>query len=83
MNGLSTLGVIVAALVGGLLFLTIGSILGAFFGGLAGVIVGFVFDESVVPVVNYLLPGFTMWQVGAFLGFVSMFFRSPNVKADK
>lgn len=52
-------------------------ILGTLFGAISGWIVGWFFGETVLHVLaSFGVTGVTMWQLGAFLGFVGPFFRS-------
>ena len=62
-----------------LLVIFIGIILGTFIGALTGWIVGWFFGDTILSIFAYIgIKGFSMWQIGAFLGFVSGFFRSVN-----
>ena len=46
-------------------------------GAFVGWLVGLFFDETILGIFACLgITGFKMWQIGAFLGFVSGFFRS-------
>ena len=49
---------------------------GALFGGISGWIVGLVFNESVTLIMNTYIPEFTMFQIGAALGWIGSFFRA-------
>lgn len=63
----------VAALVPMILIILAGS----FFGGLGAWIVGWVFGDTILSIFAVLgLHGFTMWQIGIFLGFFGSYFRT-------
>lgn len=48
-----------------------------FMGALAGYIVGLVFGDTILGILGQMgLHGITMWQLGAFLGFVGGFFKT-------
>lgn len=52
------------------------AILGTLFGAITGWLVGLAFSDSVLGVLSSLhVYNVTMWQFGAFLGFVGGFFR--------
>ena len=53
----------------------------AFFGALAGVAVGLFFEDAIMWSLarfGVSTEGMTMWQLGACLGFVGGFFRTPG-----
>lgn len=53
------------------------SIIGTLFGAITGWLVGLVFDDAILHVLSALhIYGVTMWETGAFLGFVGGFFRN-------
>jgi hypothetical protein len=58
-----------------------------FFGAVAGWIVGLFFGDTILGVVSQFgLRGITMWQFGAFMGFVGGFLKTKvtaEVKAAK
>jgi hypothetical protein len=57
----------------------LGSIVGAF----AGWLVGLLFGETILGILESLgISGFAMWQIGAFLGFISGFFKKFNTKKE-
>lgn len=52
-------------------------ILGTLLGAVTGWIVGLFFSETILSVLaGFGAQGFTMWQLGAALGFIGPFFRS-------
>lgn len=51
-------------------------ILCAAFGALAGIVVGWLFGETITAIFAQLGVRAEMWQLGAFLGFTGGFFRS-------
>ena len=52
-------------------------IMGTLFGAISGWIVGWFFGETVLgALAAFGVQGVTMWQLGAFLGFVGPFFRA-------
>ena len=65
------------------LFVIFGTLLGA----VAGWIVGLVFSDTILGVLAQLgVKGITMWQFGAFMGFVGGFLKtkvSATVKNEK
>lgn len=65
----------VALLVVGLM-LILACIIGTAFGALAGLIVAFFFPNTTAAVLAALGIKLALWQVGAALGFVSMFVKS-------
>ncbi len=60
----------------GLAAVLIMPMLGALIGGVCGLIVSVFFGNAILAVAHHFAPGVTMWQLGAFLGFVSAFFRT-------
>ena len=79
----STFGVAALAIGGVFVFV----ILGTLFGGIAGWIVGLVFGDTILGIAGQLgIKSVTMFQLGAFLGFVGGFLKtkvSAEVKAAK
>lgn len=70
-------GVIAALLI--VVVVLLSTIVGAFVGWL----VGLFFGETILGIFACLgITGFKMWQIGAFLGFVSGFFR-PSISSKK
>lgn len=68
---------LLAASVVGFLVVFLLAIIGTLFGAITGWLVGLVFDDSILGTLSALhIYGLTMWQFGAFLGFVGGFFRS-------
>lgn len=68
----------------GLVFLAIfGCILSTLAGGISAWLVGLFFEKTILGVLATLgIKGLTMFQVGAFLGFIAGFFRpAVNVKS--
>lgn len=67
---------IIGALVLLALLLFFAPILGTLVGAGVGTVVGWWFGSDLLPIFARLgLAGFSMWQLGAFLGFVGGFFR--------
>jgi hypothetical protein len=67
----------IAALTIGTLALVIMIILGPLVGALSGLIVGIFFSTPILNVLSAMgIEGITMWQLGAFLGFVGGFFKA-------
>ena len=59
---------------GGIMFLVI---LGPLFGAFAGWVVGLFFGDTILGIASQLgIRNVTMWQLGAFLGFVSGFLKT-------
>ena len=60
-------------------------ILGTLFGAVGGWIVGLFFGDTILTIFAMLgIKGVTMFQIGAFLGFVGGYFRTTSAeKADK
>ena len=59
-------------------FMTFG-IITTFLGAFSGWFVGLFFEETILGILSSLgVSGFSMWQIGAFLGFVGGFFRMTN-----
>lgn len=59
--------------------LFVAPLLGIVFGSLAGWVVGLFFSETILGMAAAVgVTGFEMWQIGAALGFISMFFRVAN-----
>ena len=61
-------------------------ILGTLFGGIAGWIVGLFFTDTIMTTLARFgidVSGMSMWQLGATLGFISGFFKSSGIKANK
>lgn len=68
-----------AAVFFGGLFIII--ILGPLVGGVAGWVVGLLFGEIILSIAGQLgIKGVTMFQLGAFLGFIGSFLKSPPTK---
>ena len=64
----------VALGIGGIFFFII---LGTLFGALAGWTVGLVFGETILGILSQLgVKNVTMWQFGAFMGFVGGFLKT-------
>lgn len=64
------------------LFMIFG-ILTTFMGAFSGWFIGLFFGETILGILSSLgITGFSMWQIGAFLGFVGGFFRT-TVTAKK
>lgn len=61
--------------------------LGTFCGAIAGWVVGLFFEREILGVADQLgLHNVTMWQLGAFLGFVGAFLKTKvdtTVKSEK
>ena len=58
------------------LYALCGTIIGAF----TGWVVGLFFGKPILAILAAIgIEGFTMLQIGAFLGFVGSFFRSVNI----
>jgi hypothetical protein len=56
-----------------------GAIAGTLFGSIAGGIVSLFFNETILTVLMALgIKGISLWQLGAFLGFVSDFFSRKS-----
>ena len=54
-------------------------IIGVLFGAISGYIVGLFFSESILGVLNQTgIEDVSMWQLGAFLGFVGGSFKSSK-----
>lgn len=74
----------IALFLGGVFFFVI---LGTLMGGLAGWTVGLVFGDTILGIFAQLgIKGVTMFQIGAFLGFVGGFLKtkvSAEVKPAK
>jgi len=74
---------IIAALVlgfGNLVFLTIQ---GPLVGALSGLIVGIFFSAPILHTLSaFGVDGVTMWQLGATLGFVGVFFKAVIAKVE-
>lgn len=63
--------------------IAISCIASAFFGGVAGWIVGFVFEDTILGILAQMgITNVTMFQVGAFLGFVTSFLKE-TIKVSK
>ena len=63
-----------AVMVGGIFFFVI---INTFMGGLAGWVVGLVFGETILSILAQLgIHGVTMFQFGAFMGFVGGFLKT-------
>lgn len=53
------------------------------FGGIVGWVTGIFFGTTILAILNQVgVHGFTMWQIGLFLGFVSAFFVSTVGKKE-
>ena len=51
-------------------------VLNVFIGAVSGWIVGLFFGNAILGILSQIgVSGFSMWQIGAFLGFISGFFR--------
>ena len=51
-------------------------VLNVFIGAVSGWIVGLFFGNTILGILDQIgINGFSMWQIGAFLGFISGFFR--------
>lgn len=58
----------------------LGCIIGTLFGAFSGWLIGLFFENTIIGILASLgITGFKMWQIGAFLGFVSGFFKSTTV----
>lgn len=65
---------IMAMTIGGIFFFVI---LGTLFGGLAGWLVGLVFGDTILGIAAQLgIKGVSMFQFGAFMGFVGGFLKT-------
>ena len=63
--------------------IVISCIASAFFGGVTGWIVGFVFEDTILGILAQMgITNVTMFQVGAFLGFVTSFLKE-TIKVSK
>jgi hypothetical protein len=63
------------------LALFLGPLIGILTGAFVGWVVGWFFSETILGILYFLgIAGFSMWQVGAFLGFVGSFFRTYSNK---
>lgn len=59
-------------------------ILGPLVGALSGLIVGIFFSTPILNVLSAMgVDGVTMWQLGAFLGFVGGFFKAVVTNGSK
>ncbi len=60
------------------LLIVVGVLLSTLVGAFVGWLVGLFFGETILGFFAGLgITGFKMWQIGAVLGFISGFFRSP------
>ena len=67
---------LLAASIIGFLVVFLLAVVGTLFGAITGWLVGLVFEDSILGTLSALhIYGLTMWQLGAFLGFVGGFFR--------
>lgn len=58
--------------------------LGTLFGGIAGWMVGMFFGDTILGIAGQLgIKGVTMFQLGAFLGFVGAFLRTTVSSSSK
>lgn len=74
----------------GIVIGALGAIIGTFFfliilntllGAISGWVVGLVFGETILAIFAKIgITGFTMFQIGAFLGFVGSFFKTSYHK---
>ena len=56
------------------------AIFGVLIGVISGWFVGLFFGDTILAIFAAIgIKGFAMWQIGAFLGFVSSFFRMTTV----
>ena len=56
------------------------AVIGTIIGALTGWVVGIFFGTPILAILSAIgIEGFTMAQIGAFLGFVGSFFRSVNI----
>ena len=56
------------------------AVIGTIIGALTGWVVGIFFGTPILAIFSTIgIEGFTMTQIGAFLGFVGSFFRSVNI----
>lgn len=70
-------GVILAAGTAALFILLV--IFSTLAGAVVGWVVGWFFGDTILGIMNQLgIHGITMWQLGAFLGFVGSFFRTST-----
>ena len=70
-------GVAIVALLGILIRL------GTLFGAIAGWVVGIFFGDTILGILSQLgVHNVTMWQFGAFMGFVGGFLRTTVTKKD-
>ena len=52
-------------------------IVAVFFGAFLGWFIGLFFGETIIGIFAQIgIVGFSMWQIGAFLGFISCFFKN-------
>lgn len=59
------------------LLLFVACLVGTIFGAIGGWVVGIFFSETILGILAQLgVSGVSMWQLGAFLGFVGSFFRT-------
>ena len=73
---LGALGAVIAVL--GLMI-----ILSTLMGAVCGLIVGLFFGDTILGIAGQIgIHHVTMWQLGAFLGFVGSFFRSHTARDD-
>lgn len=73
----------IAVFIVGLLFLILWPIVSVFMGAVTGWIVGLCFGTTILSILTQLgITDITMWQVGAFLGFVAAYFRSTFAKKE-
>ena len=70
---LASFGAVFVFLMGLFFFVILGTFMGAF----AGWIVGLVFSDSILGILDkFGVHGVTMWQFGAFMGFVGGFLKT-------
>ncbi len=57
--------------------------LGTLFGGFAGWVVGYFFEDAIMKTLQGfgVSPIFTMWELGATLGFIGGFFKPPQMNS--
>ena len=68
------------------LFLFFVPVFGVLLGAFSGWVVGLFFDETILGFltrIGFDTAGFSMWQVGAALGFIGSFFKTPITTNSK
>jgi len=61
-------------------------LIGVVFGAFSGFIVGLFFEQTITEFMTragFEMAGYHVWQIGAALGFLGAFFRSPQAATAK